>query len=49
MVSMNRSDIAILNIHGVDYRRIIGGIRKSEAINLMKNITLAEKSGIYKT
>ena len=50
MVSMNLRDIAILNIRGVDYRRNIGGIRKSEAINLMQNISLAEKSGIpYKT
>ena len=31
MMSMNLSDIAILNIHGVDYRCIIKGVRKSEA------------------
>ena len=29
MMSMNLSDIAILNIHGVDYRYIISGISKS--------------------
>ena len=32
---MNISDIAILNIEGTDYRFIISGISKSEAINLM--------------
>ena len=45
MMSMNLSDIAILNIHGADYRRIISRISKSEAINLMQNINLTEKSG----
>ena len=34
---MNISDIVILNIHGTDYRCIISGISKSEAINLMQN------------
>ena len=38
MMSMNLDDIAILNINGADYRCIISRIRKSEAINLMKNI-----------
>ena len=42
MMSMNLSDIANLNIHGVDYRRIVSGISKSEAINLMQNINLTE-------
>ena len=45
MMSMNLSDIAILNIHGADYRCIISRISKSEAINLMQNINLMEKSG----
>ena len=35
MMSMNLSDIVILNIHGANYRCIINGISKSEAINLM--------------
>ena len=39
------SDIAILNIKGADYCCIISGISKSEAINLMQNIDLTEKSG----
>ena len=46
MMSINLNDIAILNIQGSDYRRSeINGIRKSEAINLMQNTDLTEKSG----
>ena len=33
IMSMNLSDIAILNIHGADYCCIISRISKSEAIN----------------
>ena len=44
MMSMNLSDIAILNIKGSDYRCIIGGISKNEAINLIKNIYFTESS-----
>ena len=36
MMSMNLSDIAILNIDGADYRCIISGISKNEAIDLLK-------------
>ena len=36
MMSLNLSDIAILNIKSTDYRCIISGISKSEAINLCK-------------
>ena len=46
MMSMNLSDIAILNIKGADYCYIISRINKSEAINLMQNIDLTEKNGI---
>ena len=42
---MNLSDIAILNIKSADYHSIINGISKSEAIKLMQNIDLTEKSG----
>ena len=42
---MNLSDIAILNIKGSDYRIIISLISKNEAINLMQNTDLTEKSG----
>ena len=44
MMSMNLSDIAILNIKGSDYRCIISLISKNEAINLMQNAGLTEKS-----
>ena len=42
---MNISNIATLNIKGSDYRCVISGISKSEAINLMQSIDLTEKSG----
>ena len=42
---MNLSDIAILNIKGSEYRSIISLISKTEAINLMQNADLTEKSG----
>ena len=45
MMSMNLSDIAILNIKSADYCCIISGISKSEAISLMQNIDMIEKSG----
>ena len=46
MMSMNLSDISVLNIKGSDYHCIITGISKSEAIKLLQNIDLIEKSGI---
>ena len=46
MMSNSLGDIAISNIKGVDYRCIISGIDKSEAINLMLNIDLTEKTRI---
>ena len=46
MMSMNLSDIAILNIKSAEYRCIITGIsyKKSEAIKLLQNIDLTEKN-----
>ena len=41
---MGLSEIAILNSKGSDYRCIIGEIGKKEAINLMQNVDLFEKS-----
>ena len=38
IVSMNLSDIAILNIKTTEYCCIISGISKSETIGLMQNI-----------
>ena len=45
IMSMSLSGIAILSIKGSDNICIISGINKSEAINLMQNIDLTEKSG----
>ena len=42
MMSINLSDIVILNIKGSDYRCIISLISKNEAINLMQNADLIE-------
>ena len=44
MMSMNLDDIAILNIKGSVYCCIINRISKNEAINLMQNADLTEKS-----
>ena len=44
MMSVNLSDIAILNIKGSDYPCIISLISKNEAINLLQNFNLTEKS-----
>ena len=45
MMSVNRSDIAILNIKCSDYLCIISLISKNKAIKLMQNADLTEKSG----
>ena len=45
MMSINLSNIAILNIKGSNYYCIISLISKNEAINLMQNADLTEKSG----
>ena len=44
MMFMNLNDVAILNIKGSDYRCIISLISKNEAINVMQNADLTEKS-----
>ena len=43
MMSINISDIAILNIEGSDYRCIISLFSKNEAIKLMQNADLTDK------
>ena len=43
MMSMNLSDIYVLSNKGADYRCIINGISKSEALILTQNIDLTEK------
>ena len=45
MMSMNLGNVAISNIKGSDCRCIISLISKNEAINLMQNADLTEKSG----
>ena len=51
LMSMNLSDIAILNIKGSDYHCIISRISKNEAINLLQNLKLqnVKKVEHYKT
>ena len=44
MASVNLSDITILNIKGSEYRCIISLINKTEAINLLQNADLTEKT-----
>ena len=45
-MSINPSDIAILNIKCSGYRFIISLISKREGIKLQQNADLTEKSGI---
>ena len=45
MMSVNLSNIAILNIKGSDYRCIMSLISNNEAMNLMQNADLTEKCG----
>ena len=46
MMSMNLSDIAILNIKSADYHCNISGISKSKVITLMQNTDLSKKENI---
>ena len=45
IMSINLSDIAILNIKGSDYHCIISLTSKNDAINLLQNADLSEKCG----
>ena len=45
MMSVNLSNISVLNIKGSDYRCIISLISKHETINLMQNAYLTKKNG----
>ena len=47
-MSINLSDIAILKMKDSYYRCIISLISKNDAMNLMKNADLTEKSRTYK-
>ena len=44
MISIDHSSIVILTIHCVDYRCIINGISKSEAIDLLEYSDLSKRS-----
>ena len=46
MMSVNLKDIVILNINNIDYRFIINGYGKSEAIDLLQNADLTEGRGV---
>ena len=48
-MSIILSDIAILNIKGSGYHCIISLISKNEAIKLLQNADLTEKSETYKS
>ena len=45
MMSMNLSDIAILNINSADYLCSIKGIIKSEVLNLLQKADLNKQGG----
>ena len=45
IMSLNLSDIAILNIDSVDYRFIFNEISKSEAVDLLQNADFDVKRG----
>ena len=45
MMSLNLSNIVILNLKSTDYCCIISGSSKSETINIMQNVDLNEKNG----
>ena len=45
MISMNLSNIDIINTYGPGYYCIISRISKREAIDIMQNIDLTDKSG----
>ena len=45
LMSMNLSNIGILNINGSDYSCIISLNSKNETINLLHNADMTEKSG----
>ena len=45
MMSISLSDVAVLNVKGSGYHYIISRISKSEAVKLLQNTNLTEKSG----
>ena len=49
MMSINHSDIAVLNIKSANYYCIICGISKKETISFIQNTALTKKAEDYKT
>ena len=43
MTAYELKNIAILNVKGVDYRCILWGISKTEAVNILNNSVLEDK------
>ena len=46
MLCVHISDIAIITVKGVDYRFIIHGVKKSEAVSLLKNYVVDDRGYI---
>ena len=43
MTAFELKNIAILNVKGIDYRCILWGISKNEALNILNNFVLEDK------
>ena len=43
MIAYELKNIAILNVKGVDFRFVLWGIRKNEAMNMMNNSVLKDR------
>ena len=43
MTAFELKNIAILNVKGIDYRCILLGISKNEAVNILNNFVLEDK------
>ena len=43
MIAYELKNIAILNVKGVDYRCVLWGISKNEAMNMMYNSVLKDR------
>ena len=43
MTAFQLKNIAILNVKGIDYRCILLGISKNEAVNILNNFVLEDK------
>ena len=48
MMAYELKNIAILNVKGVDYRCVLWGVTKNEAINILDNSKLDDKGTLPK-